>query len=128
MALNDHLQKISEEKERYDESYNDYDLVCRFRSLTQLWKKLIKKSEVPDIRFHDLRIMLKQGIHPKIVSERLGHKRVGNHIGNLLTCCTRTSGNCGGSICKRIIRKEKLLLEVFVSRQKHRLNNPKYYK
>lgn len=54
MALNDHLQKISEEKERYDESYNDYDLVCRFRSLTQLWKKLIKKSEVPDIRFHVL--------------------------------------------------------------------------
>lgn len=82
MALNDHLQKISEEKERYDESYNDYDLVCRFRSLTQLWKKLIKKSGVPDIRFHNLRhthatLMLKQGIHPKIVSERLGHKRVG---------------------------------------------------
>lgn len=77
MALNDHLQKISKEKEQYDESYNDYDLVCRFRSLTQLWKKLIKKSEVPDIRFHDLRIMLKQGIHPKIVSERLGHKKVG---------------------------------------------------
>jgi integrase len=82
MALNDHLQKISEENERYDESYNDYDLVCRFRSLTQLWKKLIKKSEVPDIRFHVLRhtrvtIMLKQSIHPKIVSERLGHKKVG---------------------------------------------------
>ncbi|WP_234879576.1 MULTISPECIES: site-specific integrase [Bacillus cereus group] len=82
MALNDHLQKISEEKERYGEGYNDCDWVCRFRSLTQLWKKLIKKSEVPDIRFHDLRhthatLMLKQGIHPKIVSERLGHKRVG---------------------------------------------------
>ncbi|WP_301291923.1 site-specific integrase [Bacillus sp. 1663tsa1] len=90
MALNDHLQKISEEKERLGEGYNDYDLVCptyngnpcNFRSLTQLWKKLIKKSEVPDIRFHDLRhthatIMLKQGIHPKIVSERLGHKKVG---------------------------------------------------
>ncbi|MRQ96631.1 site-specific integrase, partial [Bacillus anthracis] len=52
------------------------------RSLTQLWKKLIKKCGVPDIRFHDLRhthatLMLKQGIHPKIVSERLGHKKVG---------------------------------------------------
>lgn len=90
MALQEHLQKISEEKERYGEGYNDYDLVCPtyngnpcdFRSLTQLWKKLIKKSEIPDIRFHDLRhtrvtIMLKQSIHPKIVSERLGHKRVG---------------------------------------------------
>jgi len=45
------LQKISEEKERYGEGYNDYDLVCptyngnpcNFRSLTQLRKKLIKK-------------------------------------------------------------------------------------
>ncbi|MGG3578542.1 site-specific integrase [Bacillus nitratireducens] len=90
MALQEHLQKISEEKERYGEGYNDYDLVCPtyngnpcdFRSLTQLWKKLIKKSEIPDIRFHDLRhtrvtIMLKQSIHPNIVSVRLGHKRVG---------------------------------------------------
>ncbi|PEW85206.1 site-specific integrase [Bacillus cereus] len=90
MALQEHLQKISEEKERYGEGYNDYYLVCPtyngnpcdFRSLTQLWKKLIKQSEIPDIRFHDLRhtrvtIMLKQSIHPKIVSERLGHKRVG---------------------------------------------------
>ncbi|EEM11291.1 hypothetical protein bmyco0003_19860 [Bacillus pseudomycoides] len=77
-------------KERYGSEYNDYDLVCptfngnpcNFRNLTQLWKKLIKKSEVPDIWFHDLRhthatLMLKQGIHPKIVSKRLGHKRVG---------------------------------------------------
>lgn len=51
-----------------------FHLPANFRSLTHLWKKLIKKSEVPDIRFHDLRhthatLMLKQGIHPKIVSE-----------------------------------------------------------
>ncbi|PFJ18229.1 site-specific integrase [Bacillus cereus] len=54
---------------------------CNFKSLTQLWKKLIKKSEVPNIRFHNLRhtyatIMLKKGVPPKIVGERLGHKRV----------------------------------------------------
>ena len=89
-ALEEHHEQINVEKERHGSEYNDYDLVCptingnpcNFRSLTQLWKKLIKKSEVPDIRFHDLRhthatLMLKQGIHPKIVSERLGHKRVG---------------------------------------------------
>ncbi|GLV65610.1 hypothetical protein Bmyc01_42790 [Bacillus mycoides] len=57
------LQKISEEKEGYGEGYNDYDLVCptyngnpcNFRSLTQLRKKLIKKSEVPNIRLQDIR-------------------------------------------------------------------------
>ncbi|MDM5154857.1 site-specific integrase [Bacillus sp. DX1.1] len=89
-ALKEHFEKIFEEKEQHGSEYNDYDLVCptsngnpcNFRSLTQLWKKLIKKSEVPNIRFHNLRhtdatLMLKQGIHPKIVSERLEHKRVG---------------------------------------------------
>ncbi|MGG2065788.1 tyrosine-type recombinase/integrase [Bacillus sp. S14(2024)] len=45
-------------------------------------KKLIKKSEVPNIRCHDLRhthatLMVKQGIHLKTVSERLGNKRMG---------------------------------------------------
>lgn len=39
---------------------------------------MIKKAEVPKIRFHDLRhshatIMLQLGEHPKVVSERLGH-------------------------------------------------------
>jgi len=41
----------------------------------------LASTELPRIRFHDLRhspatIMLKSNIHPKIVSERLGHSRV----------------------------------------------------
>ncbi|WP_436967967.1 tyrosine-type recombinase/integrase [Bacillus mycoides] len=41
----------------------------------------MKKTELNNIRFHDLRhthatLLLKQGVHPKIVSERLGHKDV----------------------------------------------------
>ena len=44
--------------------------------------RLIKKYGLPDIRFHDLRHshatqLLKQGVHPKVVSERLGHSTVG---------------------------------------------------
>jgi hypothetical protein len=36
------------------------------------------RAELPNIRFHDLRhtaatLMLQQGIHPKVVQERLGH-------------------------------------------------------
>ena len=38
-------------------------------------------KDLPHIRFHDLRhthatLMLKQGVHPKIVSERLGHSSI----------------------------------------------------
>ena len=41
-----------------------------------------KKADLPRIRFHDLRhaaatLLLKQGVHPKIASETLGHSQVG---------------------------------------------------
>jgi integrase len=40
-----------------------------------------RKAGLPDIRFHDLRytaatLMLQEGIHPKIVQERLGHAQI----------------------------------------------------
>jgi len=51
-------------------------------TLTHAFGKLIKKAGLPHIRFHDLRhthatLMLKGGVHPKIVSERLGHASIG---------------------------------------------------
>ena len=44
--------------------------------------KVLQKAGLPHIRFHDLRhthttLLLKAGIHPKIVSERLGHANIG---------------------------------------------------
>lgn len=43
---------------------------------------MLKKAGLPHIRFHDLRhthatLLLKAGIHSKIVSERLGHANIG---------------------------------------------------
>ena len=42
---------------------------------------MLKRVGLPHIRFHDLRhtaatLLLMQGIHPKIVSEMLGHSTV----------------------------------------------------
>jgi len=42
---------------------------------------MLKRAGLPHIRFHDLRhtaatLLLMQGIHPKIVSEMLGHSTV----------------------------------------------------
>jgi integrase len=51
-------------------------------TLTQEWKRLVAKTGLPRIRFHDLRHshathLLASGVHPKIASERLGHSKVG---------------------------------------------------
>lgn len=74
-----------------DEFEKDYDLVFADHlgaPLRRDWiskeefKRILKKSKIDDMRFHDLRhscatILLKEGIHPKIVSEMLGHSTIG---------------------------------------------------
>jgi integrase len=52
------------------------------RNVHREFKLLLGKADLPDIRFHDLRhtaatLMLQQGIHPKVVQERLGHSEIG---------------------------------------------------
>ena len=51
-------------------------------SLTHEWTRLLAKTSLPRIRFHDLRHthasqMLAAGVHPKVASERLGHSSIG---------------------------------------------------
>lgn len=51
-------------------------------SLTHEWTRLLAKTSLPRIRFHDLRHthasqMLAAGVHPKVASERLGHSTIG---------------------------------------------------
>jgi integrase len=47
-------------------------------SVTHAWVKLVRRCGLQGIRLHDARhthasLLLKQGVHPKIVQERLGH-------------------------------------------------------
>jgi integrase len=47
-----------------------------------VFKPLLKAAGLPDMRFHDLRhtsatLLLAQGVHPKVVQERLGHSQIG---------------------------------------------------
>jgi integrase len=51
-------------------------------ALSRRFAGLLSTAGLPHVRFHDLRhthasLMLKRGVHPKIVSERLGHATVG---------------------------------------------------
>ena len=53
----------------------------RPNTVTRAWSMLAAKAGVKVIRLHDARhthasLMLKQGIHPKIVQERLGHSTI----------------------------------------------------
>jgi integrase len=49
--------------------------------IRQIFKPLLKRAGLPDIRFHDLRhtaatLMLSENINPKVVQERLGHSTI----------------------------------------------------
>jgi integrase len=51
------------------------------RNLLRDFKELLKVAGLPTIRFHDLRhtaatLMLRQGVHVKVVQERLGHASI----------------------------------------------------
>jgi integrase len=50
-------------------------------SIGHAWDRFIASTDLPRIRFHDLRhghatALLANGVHPKVASERLGHSRV----------------------------------------------------
>jgi len=49
--------------------------------IRQGFRPLLARAGLPEIRFHDLRhtsatLLLAQGVHPKIVLERLGHSTI----------------------------------------------------
>lgn len=82
--------KREKEKESYGEHYEDYDLIVCTQigrpvhpdDFVDSIKSLIKKLDLPMIRFHDFRhshasLLIEQNIHPKLISERLGHANIG---------------------------------------------------
>ena len=89
-ALRDHRKSQLEERLAWGTAYEDeHDLVfCREdgsptwpQSLSRSFERHAKQAGLPAIRFHDLRhthatLALAAGVHPKVVSERLGHASV----------------------------------------------------
>jgi integrase len=50
-------------------------------NVTHRFHKLLKRAELPSMRFHDLRhacasLLLVQGVHPRVVMETLGHSQI----------------------------------------------------
>ncbi len=89
-ALRAHRARQVQDRLRAGSMWVEQDLVFpnefgRYLSTTTLTRALdglLRRAALPDVRFHDLRHSaatdwLKNGMHPKVASERLGHASVG---------------------------------------------------
>ncbi|QAS52843.1 tyrosine-type recombinase/integrase [Halobacillus litoralis] len=91
--VNEALKKHKREQMAYKmsnrQSYKDADLVFATsngthfnpHNIQRYWMKSLEESAVKTIRFHDMRhthatLLLKMGVHPKVVQERLGHSSI----------------------------------------------------
>ena len=89
-ALRTHLSCQMEEIEQVGSLYQDNGLIFATQIGTLInpnnfidrsFKPLLKRANLPDIRFHDLRhtcatLLLGRNVNPKIVSEMLGHSTI----------------------------------------------------
>jgi integrase len=88
-ALNSHLMRQTEQRLAFAGSYSNHNLVfarpggdpIHPQLVSDRFDKLVQKSGLSRIRLHDLRhthatLALQAGVHPKVVSERLGHSTV----------------------------------------------------
>lgn len=90
-ALRRHRHEQRKERLAFGPDYQDHGLVfCQVNGkpldphnmLKRSFKRLLKKAGITkDLHLHDLRhscatLLLKQGVHPKVVQERLGHSNI----------------------------------------------------
>lgn len=89
-VLRSHKARQAAERLRLGALYQDNDLVCAGpdgspvvpHKLSDAFRAAAARVDVPKVTFHGLRhthatILLRAGVHPKVVSERLGHSTVG---------------------------------------------------
>ncbi|MDP1457907.1 tyrosine-type recombinase/integrase [Bacillus wiedmannii] len=88
-VLNEHRNKIKDERIFHGRGYNDNDLVICTRdgspmiprNLRKEFYHLTEKLGLPKIRFHDLRhthatLLIQQNVNVKLIAERLGHSDI----------------------------------------------------
>lgn len=88
-ALRWHRVEQAEHRLRVGPAWQDHGLVCARpdgrpippNNINSAYKGALSRAGIPYVRFHDLRhshatMLLAQGVHPKIVAERLGHSQI----------------------------------------------------
>jgi integrase len=89
-ALRRHRAGQAEQRLAAGDEWDDHDLVfpnafgrpITPSNLYRAFQAFLRRAELPRVRLHDLRhtaatLLLEQGVHPKIVSEMLGHTTIG---------------------------------------------------
>lgn len=87
--LRRHKTTQAKNKLQWGAEYENNGLICTWEDgrlmkpnyMSRLFMELVRKLDLPKITFHDLRhthatLLLQAGVHPKIVSERLGHSTI----------------------------------------------------
>ncbi len=106
----------------FGQAYEDYGLVfCQpngrplhAHNVTQLdFKRVAKTAGVPRIRFHDLRhchatLLLQQGVHPKVVQERLGHSTISMTLDTYSHVIPGMQERAAADLEKRLFAEAKL--------------------
>ncbi|MDF2791270.1 MAG: hypothetical protein K0S80_4372, partial [Neobacillus sp.] len=80
---------------------NEFGKPIRPDSISQWWSRFIKKNKLKQIRFHDLRhtsasLLINEGVHAKVISERLGHADISttmNIYGHVLAEADQAAAN-----------------------------------
>jgi integrase len=82
-ALTEHKERMVAEGHGADRVFCDTEggALRKSNVRRRSFHPLVRKAGVPTIRFHDLRhtaatLLLAQGVHPKVVQERLGHAQI----------------------------------------------------
>lgn len=88
--LKNHKAEQIKNKLLFGSEYQNLDMVCTYQNgklfypkrFSAKFNEFLRKNDLPVIRFHDLRhshasLLVKIGIQPKVISERLGHSNIG---------------------------------------------------
>lgn len=88
-VLRNHWERQVSLRAYFNAVMKDSDLVfCELdgrpyipHTISQAWRRIVTRLDLKGVRFHDLRhtcasMLLQQGVHPKIVQERLGHSSI----------------------------------------------------
>ncbi|MBP2330640.1 integrase [Kibdelosporangium banguiense] len=88
-VLREHLAHLDSNRKEWGQAYQDHGLVFCWEdgrpiypdTITEMFNSLVDRAGVPLIKLHDVRhtyatVALRSGVHPKIVSSRLGHSTV----------------------------------------------------